>query len=194
MRKTLQAALLGAIFTLTGCVLAPQTIQLSETVGVQGRVSEARGAMVRVLDNREVDANRIGHRGGRSADKSPLLSDVPLAQALTQRLQNSLEQLGFGADEDNWQEPLKVQLDIQAFNYQCNENVIVNECTIEMRFLITVLDEQSRFSKPYGTREMRQLAASPVAEYNEKWVNEVLDKLWQYMFTDAELKQVLGIY
>lgn len=194
MRKPILAAtLLGAAVLLTGCVLAPQTIQLSETVDLRGKAIEPRNALVRVLDERGVEDNKIGHRGGRSAEDSPLFSKEPIAQVLTKRLQNSLEAVGFG-DAASDSEPLKVQLDIQAFDYKCNEGVIVNECNIEMRFLTTVINGNRTFKKPYGNREMRSLAASPVEEYNEKWVNEALDKVWQYMFTDPEFKQAIGAY
>lgn len=194
MRKPILAAtLLGVALLLTGCVLAPQTIQLSDKVDLRGKVIEPRNALVRVVDNRGVEKNKIGHRGGRSAADSPLLSEEPIEQVLTKRLQNSLEVIGFGqAASDS--EPLKVQLDIQAFDYKCNEGVIVNECNIEMRFLATIVNGNRTFKKPYGNREMRSLAASPVEEYNQKWVNEALDKLWQYMFTDPEFKQAIGAY
>lgn len=186
-------SLFGAATVLTGCVLAPQTIRLSDAVDLRGKVIEPRNALVRVVDERGVDKNRIGHRGGRSAEDSPLLSEQPIEQTLTARLQNTLETIGFGT-ADSESEPLKLQLDIQAFDYKCNEGVIVNECNIEIRFLTTVIDGNRTFKKPYGSREMRSLAASPVAEYNQKWINEELDKVWQYMFTDPDFKQAIGAY
>lgn len=177
---------------LGGCVLAPQTIQLNEHTEVAGKAVESRAAMVRVLDQRDVQKDFIGTRGGRSPKDSPVLSEQPLEEVLTKRLQSTLEQLGFGAENDA--DPLKVQLDVQNFKYQCNESLVANDCSIEMRFLITVINGNVTFKKPYGSSEMRSLAASPIEEYNQKWLNEVLDKVWQYMFSDPELKQVIGVY
>lgn len=177
---------------LSGCVLAPQTISLNEEIDVQGRTSEQRDALVRVIDNREnTDENALGHRGGRAPDLSPVLSHKPLSRTLTSRMQGSLTSLGFGEQSDR--EPIKVQLDVDTFAYHCNESVIVNECGIEMRFTMTVINDGRTFKKPYGIKEVRSLAASPVEEYNEQWINEVLNKVWRYMFEDAELKEALGV-
>lgn len=177
---------------LTGCVLAPQTISLSEQVSVQGRTSEQRDALVRVIDNRQGTLeNTIGHRGGRAANLSPVLSKKPLRLTLTSRMQDSLTSLGFG--DESGLEPIKVQMDIDTFSYHCNESIIVNECGIEIRFAVTVINDGRTFKKPYGIKEVRSLAASPVAEYNEQWVNEVLNKVWRYMFEDGELRQALGV-
>lgn len=193
MRKFLQLTVLASAVALSGCVLAPQTIQLNETVALRGKVMEPREALVRVVDQRDSESTKIGHRGGRSAGDSPVYSDEPIDTVLTKRLQNSLEQLGFG-QEESFTEPLKVQLEIQKFHYGCNESVIVNECTIEIRFLSTVHNGNKTFKKPYGNKELRSLAASPVQEYNQRWINEALDKVWQYMFTDPEFKQAIGAY
>ena len=35
--------------------------------------------------------------------------------------------------------------------------------------------------------------AAPVKEYNEKWVNDVMDRLWEYIFSDPELRGYLGV-
>lgn len=189
----MRALLLGGLaLVLSGCVLAPQTISLSEQVDVQGRTSEQRDALVRVIDNRQaVEENSIGNRGGRAPDLSPILAEKPLSRTLTVRMQDSLSALGFG--EDSGLEPVKVQLEIDTFSYRCNESVIVNECGMEMRFSVTVINDGRTFKKPYGIKEVRSLAASPVAEYNEQWINEVLDKVWRYMFEDAELKEALSV-
>ncbi len=177
---------------LTGCVLAPQTISLNEQVELQGEITEQRNALVRVLDNRpDTSGDQLGHRGGRAPDLSPVLSDKPLSVVLTNRMRDSLRSLGFGSESDL--EPIRVQLEVKTFAYRCNESIIVNECGIEMRFLVSVINEDRTFNKPYGIKEIRSLAASPVAEYNEKWVNEVLDKVWRYMFEDADLKSELGV-
>lgn len=189
----MRAVLLGGLaLVLSGCVLAPQTISLSEQVEVQGHTSEQRDALVRVIDNRQdVEEHTLGHRGGRAPDLSPVSAEKPLSRTLTVRLQDSLTALGFGAESGL--EPVKVQLEIETFSYHCNESVIVNECGMEMRFLVTVINDGRTFKKPYGIKEVRSLAASPVAEYNEQWVNEVLDKVWLYMFDDEELKEALSV-
>lgn len=183
---------LGLSALLTGCVLAPQTIALSDSAQISGKTTTPRAAMVRVIDERGVAGEVLGTRGGRSPEDSPLVIEKPLDQILTKRLQNTLEQLGFGEENDN--EPLKVQLDIQAFDYKCNESLVANECSIKMRFLLTAFEGGKTFKKPYGSNQMRSLAASPIAEYNEKWVNEMLDEVWQYMFSDSDLKQFMGVY
>lgn len=176
---------------LGGCVLAPQTISLSEQVDIKGLGSPGRDALVRVVDERQMGFDVLGHRGGRAPENSPLLADKTLTQALTGRLQNTLAGLGFGAG--SLQEPVRVQLSVEEFMFQCNEGVIVNECSIAMRFKVTVSEPGREFSKPYGINEMRSLAASPVQEYSQQWVNDVLDRLWLFMFNDDELKAALGI-
>ncbi len=181
---------LTALF-LGGCVLAPQTISLSEQVDIKGLGSPGRDALVRVVDERQMGFDVLGHRGGRAPENSPLLADKTLTQALTGRLQNTLAGLGFGAG--SLQEPVRVQLSVEEFMFQCNEGVIVNECSIAMRFKVTVSEPGREFSKPYGINEMRSLAASPVQEYSQQWVNDVLDRLWLFMFNDDELKTALGI-
>ncbi|QQD21266.1 hypothetical protein GJQ54_05535 [Oceanospirillaceae bacterium ASx5O] len=191
MRKLMLVVAGLATLLLSGCVLAPQTISLAEQADIQGMTSPGRDALVRVVDEREVGFDVLGHRGGRAPENSPLLADKPLAQALTARLQNSLAALGFGAANDP--QPLRVQLTVEEFLYQCNEGIIVNECSISMRFQVTVMDGEKTFTKPYGINEMRSLATSPVKEYSQQWVNDALGRLWSYMFNDAELKRSLGV-
>lgn len=177
---------------LSGCVLAPQTISLNENANVTPvGMMASRDALVRVVDKRDTGDDVIGHRGGRLPENSPLLASRPVSDALTSRLQSSLKSLGFG--DMSGMDPLKVQLDIRKFSYECNEGVVVNKCTVRMDFMVTVLDGEKTFTKPYQTYETRSLAASPVAEYNQKWVNEVLDNLWNHMFTDAELLGALQV-
>lgn len=192
LKKIMTLSMLMASLILSGCVLAPQTIALSEQTSVVGKADVPRAALVRVLDERDAQATVLGTRGGRSPKDSTVFSEQPLAQVLTKRLQNTLEQLGFGAASEA--EPLKVQLDIQTFHYQCNESLVANECSINIRFMITAIDGNRTFSKPYGSNEVRSLAASPIADYNQKWVNEALDKVWQYMFSDPEFKQFIKVY
>lgn len=180
------------VTALSGCVLAPQTISLNDdAVVAPATPAVARDALVRVVDERGADADLLGHRGGRLPENSPLLADRPVGDVLSDRLQKSLKSLGFGSSSPV--EPLKVQLDIQQFSFECNEGMIVNECTVRMAFMLTVLDGGKTFSKPYKAFETRSLAASPVAEYNQKWVNEVLDRVWEHMFNDSELLKALQV-
>lgn len=184
--------LAAAVVFSTGCVMSSQTIQLNKQLAIApAQASIQRDALVRVVDNRTVSPDWLGHRGGRLPENSPLLSEQPLDRVLTARLQDSLKQLGFGADSPL--PPLRVQLTIDEFLYQCNEGMIVNECQIQMAFQVQVLDQDSQFSKPYQVMEKRSLAASPIQSYNQEWVNETLDKIWQHMFNDAQLRAALGL-
>ncbi|KZZ46383.1 hypothetical protein A3759_06725 [Thalassolituus sp. HI0120] len=181
-----------ALLSLSGCVLAPQTIELNENYQITaGTISPQRDALVRVVDQRLQQGKRIGHRGGRLPENSPLLVQQDLSDTLTRRLQGSLAQLGFGGSSPL--QPIKVQLDINQFDFSCNEGVLVNQCGMEMELQLTVITEAEKFTKPFTVNESRRLAASPNAEYNQQWVNEVLDKLWNYMFSDAQLRSVLGV-
>ncbi len=195
MHKVLLAGLMGLAITtgLSGCVLAPQTIALSDEVSTvpAGQPAVSRDALVRVRDERSLAPDVLGNRGGRLPENSPLLSDRPLTDVLSARLQASLKQLGFGSSSPV--EPVKVQLDIDEFSYQCNEGVVVNECSVRMGFMLTVVNEGKTFTKPYSVYETRSLAASPVAEYNQQWVNEVLDRLWSHIFNDQELFEALQV-
>ena len=145
----------------------------------------------RMVDGRQPEPNELGSRGGRLAENSPLNSENSLKDVLTTRMQNSLTQLGFGAASPL--EPLKLQLSVKEFSYGCNDGMMVNDCSVRMRFELTVIDGATTFTKPYGANESRRVATAPVKEYNEKWVNEVLDRLWQYMFNDDELRAALGV-
>lgn len=185
---------LAATLTLSGCVLAPQTIQLAETSEVKpASAAVNRGALVRVADRRENldDRRYLGNRGGRLAENSPLHAQDELATVLSLRLQDSMAQLGFGGASPV--EPVKVELGINKFDYSCNEGVLVTACSVSMRFEMTVLDGKRTFTKPYGLTESRRVAAAPVKEYNEQWMNDVLDRLWEYIFSDPELRGYLGV-
>ena len=196
MRKILTTALFAVAATtgLTGCVLAPQTIQLNETSEVEApRVAVQRGALIRVVDQREDtdEGNYLGNRGGRLAENSPLYVQEELSSVLTARLQDSMEQLGFGAASPD--EPVKLELLVNRFRYSCNEGFLVTNCSISIRFNMTVIDGGRTFTKPYGLSETRRVAAAPVKDYNEKWVNDVVDRLWEYIFSDPELREYLGV-
>jgi len=190
MRKLIAAA--ATALTLSGCVLAPQTIELNETYELQrAQINPQRDALVRVLDQRQQQGDILGTRGGRLPENSPLLAQQKLSTILTSRLQNSLAQLGFGGSSPL--APVKVQMDINQFEFNCNEGIVVNECGMKMTLQLTVINDQQKFTKPYSINESRGLAASPNADYNQKWVNEVLDKLWAHIFADQQLRDVLGV-
>lgn len=179
---------------LTGCVLAPQTIQLNETAVVtKPNADVQRGALVRVVDNREnIERNDfLGNRGGRLTERSPLFIQDDLANILTMRLQDSIAQLGFGGTSPI--DPVKVEMAINKFEYSCNEGFLVTSCSVKIRLGVTLLNGDTTFTKPYGLTETRRVAAAPVKEYNEKWVNEVTDRLWDYIFSDPELREYLGV-
>ncbi|MAD46596.1 MAG: hypothetical protein CMI02_16725 [Oceanospirillaceae bacterium] len=193
MRKLMIAMTAAAIFgSLSGCVLAPQTIALNENVSTpSGQLQTRRDALVRVVDERGIGADVLGTRGGRAPENSPLLSEQPLKNTLTEKLQASLKNLGFGGPAPV--EPVKVQMNVNRFSYQCNEGVVVNECGITIELAMTVMSDGKTFSKPYRINQERSLAASPVAEYNEEWVNDAIDTLWNHIFSDPELLQALGV-
>ncbi|MFC3679491.1 YajG family lipoprotein [Bacterioplanoides pacificum] len=195
MVNSLRTLLLTAALAsgLTGCVLAPQMIELNESYPLTAaQVHPQRDALVRVVDRRQrFSAEQIGHRGGRLPENSPLSIQAELKDVLTQRLQNSMSQLGFGGSSPL--PPLKVQLDINDFIYTCNEGALVNECGMQMAFYLTVISDSQTFTKPYTIKESRRLAASPNVQYNQQWVNEVLDKLWAHIFSDHELMMALNV-
>ena len=185
--------LIGMAVLLAGCSLAPQTIQLNEQVTLERSGQAERGALIRVIDERETEANVLGTRGGSTPEKSPLYLNKELADVLSARLQNSLSQFGFGASEGSSLSPVKVELMVKDFYYECNKNLVSNDCSMEMRFLVTVMDGPKTFKKPYGINEQRSVAASPIAQYNQDWLNEMLDKVWIYMFNDHELLKAMGV-
>jgi len=194
MRKLILATLTSAALAsgLSGCVLAPQTIALSDEVSTPaGRLTNNRDALVRVVDQRGIGSDVLGTRGGRAPENSLLMSKRPLSDALTAKLQASLKKLGFGSSSPL--EPVKVQMDINQYKYACNEGVVVNECSINMELTLTVISDGKTFSKPYSLNQTRSLAASPVAEYNQTWVNEATEKLWEHIFKDHELLNALGV-
>lgn len=191
MRNATLVMMAFVTLALTGCALAPQTIRIQTQPEVKGRTHMLRDALVRTVDERPQDTLVLGTRGGIAPERSPLLSDRPLSEILTADLQRTLKKLGFG--QGGSEEPLKVQLTVQKFYYRCKESAVVNECGIEIRFLMTVIDGGRTFSKPYGINEVRSLASSPVTEYNELWVSDVLSRVWQYIFNDPEFRQALGV-
>lgn len=193
-RKTLltTAMVAGAGLGLSGCVLSPQVVELNETANVPaGELSQPRNALVRVVDQRGMENDLLGYRGGREPENSPLLTKTDLKTSLTNRLRSSLANVGFG--NGTGADPVKVQLDVNTFNYQCNEGVMVNECTLDLTFAMTVMNGGDTFDKPYSISETRSVVASPAQVYNEEWVNEALDKIWGHIFKDPEFLRALGV-
>lgn len=187
---------IGMVVGLSGCVLAPQTIQLNESFDIEAsEANSGRGALIRVVDKRsgvDMDVKEsIGNRGGRLAENSPLFAQDELSVVLTRRLQNGMTQLGFGTSSSL--DPIKLELVVNRFHYGCNDGILVTACDVSMNFDITVIDGDTTFTKPYGLTESRRVAAAPVKEYNEEWVNSVLDRLWKFIFDDEELRKHLGV-
>ncbi|WP_419811121.1 YajG family lipoprotein [Bacterioplanoides sp.] len=191
MHKLITAAVM--VVGLSGCVLSPQVIELNDSyVLPAGQVNPQRDALIRVIDQRDgVNSNQLGHRGGRKPQESPLLAQNGLNDILTSRLQDSMTQLGFGGSGPLT--PVKLQLDINTFAFSCNEGVIVNECNLTFKFLLTAITDEQTFRKTYGFNETRGLAASPSKSYNQQWLNESLDKVWERIFTDVELLAALNV-
>lgn len=191
-KPALLLAALIATASLGGCVLSSQVITVSDSNNVTSAEQAApRTALVRVEDKRSVAADLLGNRGGRDPRNSPLLASKPLAATLTRRLQATILQMGLGVASPY--EPLKIQMDIETFEYQCNEGVLVNSCSLKIGLRMTVLDGGKSWSKPFMSEETRSVATAPAAVYNEEWVNEAMDRIWQRIFTDPGVRERLGI-
>jgi uncharacterized lipoprotein len=106
-------------------------------------------------------------------------------------MQNSLQQLGFGGDSSV--EPLKVDLAIEQFDYQCNEGMWVNECELSMTMRLSIDNETRKFSQPFTLNETRSVIAAPRSGYNQTWINQSIDKFWQHMMSQERVKESLGI-
>ncbi|WP_221799485.1 YajG family lipoprotein [Oceanobacter mangrovi] len=194
LSRLLRTTAIASVVTLglSGCVLSPQVIELNEQTNIDSQqLQQPRNALIRVVDKRGVDEDLLGYRGGRMPENSPLLASTPLKEVLTNRLRSTMAQLGFGGSSQ--QEALKVQLDINSFDYECDEGVMVNECRLDMTLSVEVMDGASKFDKPYTMSESRSVVASPSQEYNQQWLNESIDKLWSHIFADKELLMKLGV-
>lgn len=141
-------------------------------------------------DLREM-TDQLGTRGGTDSQNSPLLSKPNLQQALQTKMQNSLEQLGFGGASPF--EPVKVDLAIEEFNYQCNESFWVNQCQLSITMRLTIDNEAQKFSQPFTLNEERSVVAAPRQGYNEEWINQSIDKFWNHMMKQAKVQEGLGI-
>ena len=175
----------------TGCALSPQIINLETSSPLEiSPVQAGRSALVRVRDLRE-DTEQLGHRGGSKPESAPLISKPNLQQALQIKMQNSLQQLGFGGDSPF--EPLKVDLAIEQFDYQCNEGAWVNQCQLEMTMRLSIDNEALKFSQPFTLNEERSVITAPRKGYNEEWINQSIDKFWQHMMSQSKVKESLGL-
>lgn len=192
-----RAGLALAIIVASGCALAPQEVSLNQQApALTGQVQQARNALIRVVDKRGVDDMNLGHRGGPKPEDSLINATVSVRQALTVKLKESLEVMGFGqqsAQEALAQGTLKVQLDINTFQHRCNEAPVVTECALDIGLRMTVVDGDTEFGKGFRSNESRTVLVAPGAELNQRWINDVLDRLWQHMFSDPELRNVLGM-
>ena len=112
----LASSLAATLLLTTGCALSPQVINLETSSPLQTSPAQVgRSALVRVRDLRE-ETEQLGTRGGSEPENAPLISKPNLQLALQEKMQNSLQQLGFGGDSPF--EPLKVDLAIEQFDYQ----------------------------------------------------------------------------
>ena len=120
-----------------------------------------------------------------------MLTQPSLQLALTEKMQNSLQQQGFGGTSPF--DPVKVDLAIDEFNYQCNEGAWVSQCELMIELNLTISKEGQIFSQPFKIKQQRSVAAAPRAGYNEEWINGALDKLWLHMMTQVRVTDALGI-
>lgn len=187
----LASSLAATMLLSTGCALSPQVINLETSSPLASSpIQVGRSALVRVRDLRE-DTEQLGLRGGSDPENSPLISKPNLQQALQVKMQNSLQQLGFGGDSPF--EPLKVDLAIEEFDYQCNEGMWVNECQLAMTMRLSIDNDALKFSQPFTLSEERSVIAAPRSGYNQTWINESIDKFWQHMLNQPKVKESLGI-
>ncbi|MGK0476646.1 MAG: putative lipoprotein [Oleispira sp.] len=187
----LASSLTATMLLITGCALSPQIINLHTNSPLETNSTQVgRSALVRVRDLRD-ETEQLGSRGGSQPDRAPLLSKPNLQKALQEKMQNSLQQLGFGGDSAV--EPLKVDLAIEQFDYQCNEGMWVNECELSMTMRLSIDNEALKFSQPFTLNEGRSVIAAPRSGYNQTWINQSIDKFWQHMMNQEKVKESLGI-
>jgi uncharacterized lipoprotein len=187
----LASSLTVALLLTTGCALSPQIINLQTSSPLGASATQVgRSALVRVRDLRD-ETEQLGSRGGSQPESAPLISKPNLQQALQAKMQNSLQQLGFGGDSSV--EPLKVDLAIEQFDYQCNEGMWVNECELSMTMRLSIDNEALKFSQPFTLNEGRSVIAAPRSGYNQTWINQSIDKFWQHMMNQEKVKDSLGI-
>jgi len=182
------AALLSGV---SGCALSPQKIDLNQNAtAMSGQLSQPRNALIRVVDQRETGEMSLGHRGGPKPEEALLNASVSVRQALMIKLKQSLEAVGFGMGTP--QDEVKVQLDIDRFQHRCNSPV-VTDCVLEIGLRMEISEGRNTFSKGFSVKESRTVLVAPGEQLNEDWINEVMDRLWQHMFADPELRAALGL-
>jgi uncharacterized lipoprotein len=187
----LATGLVVAVITLSGCALSPQIINLqTQSPLIVDTEVLGRSALVRVRDLRE-ETDKLGYRGGTTPLEAPLLTKPSLQLALTEKMQNSLQQLGFGGASPF--DPVKVDLAIEEFIYQCNEGAWVSQCDLKIQLTMTIDNEERTFSQPFKIKQQRSVATAPRAGYNEEWINQALNKLWSHMLTQPQVIQALGM-
>ncbi|MBL4796694.1 MAG: hypothetical protein JKY50_04735 [Oleispira sp.] len=192
MKKTLLAVSITSALVITqGCALSPQVIPLDtrSNLHVMEPVS-GRTALVRVQDQREF-SDRLGNRGGAVPEEAPLIAQPTLQQALTEKMQASLQTFGFGGSSP--MEPVKVEIIVNEFQYQCNEGDWVNQCQLDIELRLNIENSGKKFSQPFKLNEQRSVTIAPQTEYNTLWINQSIDKLWQHMFTKPQVMNALGI-
>jgi len=187
----LASTLVASILLSSGCALSPQMINLQTSSPLAASSTQlGRSALVRVRDLRE-DTEQLGSRGGTQPDQAPLLAKPSLQQALQTKMQNSLQQLGFGGSSPF--EPLKVDLAIETFAYQCNDGLWVSQCQLAMTLVLSIDNDSFATSQPFTLNEQRSVITSPRVGYNEEWINQSIDKLWLHMMSQPQVKKALGL-
>lgn len=187
LKKSLLAV--SATVLLSACALSPQIINIDtqNTLALQP-LSEGRRALVRVRDER--GSEYLGHRGGVNPEQSLLVAEPDLSVALTQKVQSTLAALGFGGISP---EPaIKLEVVVEQFNFQCNEGIVVNQCDLDIKFQMNIHNGPLNFSKPYALSEQRSVVVSPQVAYNQQWINDGINKVWQVMFSDQQVLNALG--
>jgi uncharacterized lipoprotein len=187
----LASTLATSILLSSGCALSPQMINLQTSSPLDTSSTQlGRSALVRVRDLRE-DTEQLGSRGGTQPDQAPLLAKPSLQQALQTKMQNSLQQLGFGGSSPF--EPLKVDLAIETFDYQCNDGLWVSQCQLAMALTLSIDNDSFETSQPFTLNEQRSVITSPRVGYNEEWINQSIDKLWLHMMSQPQVSKALGL-
>lgn len=192
MKTPLAVLTVVSVFVvMQGCALSPQIIPLDthSNLSITNTVS-GRTALVRVQDKREFN-DRLGHRGGAVPEQALLISQPSLQQALTDKMQASLQNFGFGGSSPL--EPVKVEIVVNEFQYSCNEGDWVNACQLNIELRLNIDNAGNIFSQPFKLNEQRSVTIAPQTEYNALWINQSIDKLWQHMFTKPAVINALGI-
>lgn len=192
MKKTMFALSISSAFVMMqGCALSPQIIPLdtASKLHVMEPVS-GKTALVRVLDEREL-SDRLGNRGGAVPEEALLIAQPALQQALTEKMQASMQAFGFGGHSPI--APVKVEIVVNEFEYRCNEGDWVNQCQLDIEMRLNIDNAGKVFSQPFKLNESRSVTIAPQTEYNTLWINQSIDKLWQHMFTKPQVMSALGV-